>query len=55
MSMVGNTLNEKVELAELEIPHSATLKVGCPYCESKFENKNELSRHIDGIYLGNCC
>ena len=39
MSMVGNTLNEKVELAELEIPHSATLKVGCPYCESKFEDK----------------
>lgn len=52
MSMVGNTLNEKVELAELEIPHSATLKVGCPYCESKFEDKNELSRHIDGIHLG---
>ena len=52
MSMVGNALNEKVELAELEIPKSTTLKARCPYCESKFEDKIELSRHIDRIHLG---
>jgi signal-transduction protein with cAMP-binding, CBS, and nucleotidyltransferase domain len=52
MSMVGNTLNQKVELAELEIPKSASLKVGCPYCQSKFEDKIELSQHIDRIHLG---
>jgi len=52
MSMMGNRLNEKVELAELEVPKSIPLKVGCPYCQSKFEDKTELSQHIDRIHLG---
>ncbi|HZD34040.1 MAG TPA: C2H2-type zinc finger protein [Nitrososphaeraceae archaeon] len=24
----------------------------CPYCQSKFENKDDLSRHIDRIHTG---
>jgi len=24
--------------------------VSCPYCESKFKDKNELSKHIDRIH-----
>ena len=27
-------------------------QVSCPYCESKFKDKNELSKHIDRIHLG---
>ena len=25
-------------------------QVSCPYCESKFKDKNELSKHIDRIH-----
>jgi hypothetical protein len=24
----------------------------CPYCQSKFENKQDLSKHIDRIHTG---
>jgi Zn-dependent M28 family amino/carboxypeptidase len=27
-------------------------KVSCPYCESKFNNTIELSKHIDGVHTG---
>ncbi len=27
-------------------------EISCPYCESKFENKEELSKHIDRIHQG---
>ncbi|MEK0381843.1 MAG: hypothetical protein QQN48_02240 [Nitrosopumilus sp.] len=26
--------------------------VSCPYCDSKFENNDELSKHIDRIHHG---
>ncbi|MGE5684217.1 MAG: CBS domain-containing protein [Nitrososphaerota archaeon] len=53
MSIVGNMPTRNVELIELEKPqtsHSLVLK--CPYCESKFVDKMELSKHIDRIHLG---
>ena len=27
-------------------------KVSCPYCESKFKDRTELSKHIDGVHTG---
>ncbi len=29
---------------------STDSQVSCPYCESKFKDKNELSKHIDRIH-----
>jgi len=57
ISIVGNSPDQSIELANIEVPSSsvaATRKVSivCPYCESKFENKNDLSKHIDRIHVG---
>jgi hypothetical protein len=27
-------------------------QVSCPYCESKFKDTIELSKHIDGVHTG---
>jgi uncharacterized C2H2 Zn-finger protein len=27
-------------------------QVSCPYCESKFKDRVELSKHIDGVHTG---
>ena len=48
-SIVGNSHARSVELANVE---DAKGKVMCPYCESKFEDKEELSKHIDRLHLG---
>jgi len=57
MSIFGNSPDQSIELANIEVPSSsvaATRKVliVCPYCESKFENKDDLSKHIDRIHVG---
>jgi CBS domain-containing protein len=68
MSIAGNMPAEHLDLAEVEIPMSAykdpsafvdtkkvdsgPIKIVCPYCESKFDNKKDLSKHIDRIHLG---
>ena len=68
MSIAGNMPSEHLELAEVEIPSSTynfpsnsedKQNIGqgrpmivCPYCESKFDNKKDLSKHIDRIHLG---
>ena len=31
---------------------SNSVTIVCPYCESKFDNKKDLSKHIDRIHLG---
>ena len=46
--LVGNMREYSIPLPELEIPD----KIKCPYCLSLFENKQELSSHIDGIHIG---
>ena len=52
-SIVGNSVNQSVELAELEIPHAGTSPdIVCPYCNSKFSSKEEMSKHIDRLHLG---
>jgi len=50
-SIIGDSHQKKVELIDVELP-AALNKVTCPYCESKFENKADLSRHIDRLHLG---
>ncbi len=51
-SIVGNNHKESIELAEVELPAAAKSKVMCPYCQSKFYNSEELSKHIDRLHLG---
>ena len=48
---------EGLELAEIESPTPGSsaeqvIRIVCPYCESKFDNKADLSKHIDRIHLG---
>lgn len=57
MSIVGNVPAESLELAELESPRpgktiETIVKIMCPYCGSKFQDKTDLSRHIDRIHVG---
>jgi CBS domain-containing protein len=57
MSIIGNVPTESLDLAEIESPSPGkavekVVKIVCPYCESKFENKSDLSKHIDRIHVG---
>ncbi|HZD33768.1 MAG TPA: CBS domain-containing protein [Nitrososphaeraceae archaeon] len=57
MSIVGNVPAESLELAELESPRpgktvETIVKIMCPYCGSKFQDKTDLSKHIDRIHVG---
>ena len=57
MSIVGNIPTESLELAEIESPNPGNtveqvIRIICPYCQSKFDNKADLSKHIDRIHLG---
>jgi CBS domain-containing protein len=56
MSIVGKSSNQSISLAEIDMPDSiiASKKIAivCPYCGSKFDNKNDLSKHMDRIHIG---
>ena len=56
MSIVGNVPSDKVDLAEVELPSNAieteATKIICPYCQSQFKDKAEMSKHIDRIHIG---
>ena len=56
MSIVGNVPSDKVDLAEVELPVSLIQREGakiiCPYCQSQFKDKAEISKHIDRIHIG---
>jgi signal-transduction protein with cAMP-binding, CBS, and nucleotidyltransferase domain len=53
MSLVGNVPESSIDLVELEKPQTSEAPIlTCPYCESKFSDKTELSKHIDRIHLG---
>jgi CBS domain-containing protein len=57
MSIIGNVPTESLDLAEIESPSPGkavekVVEIVCPYCESKFETKSDLSKHIDRIHVG---
>jgi CBS domain-containing protein len=55
-SIVGNVPSDKVDLAEVELPTNVIerekIKIICPYCQSQFKDKAEMSKHIDRIHIG---
>lgn len=48
-TVVGNIPSKNVELAHIE---GKKTPPACPYCGSKFDDRDDLSRHIDRIHLG---
>ena len=46
--IVGNLEDYNIPLPLLEIPD----KFSCPYCQSPFDDKKTLSRHIDDLHIG---
>jgi signal-transduction protein with cAMP-binding, CBS, and nucleotidyltransferase domain len=50
-SIIGDSRKKDIELIDVELPLTVS-KILCPYCESKFEDKQELSKHIDRLHLG---
>jgi signal-transduction protein with cAMP-binding, CBS, and nucleotidyltransferase domain len=53
MSLVGNMPLRNIDLLEFEKPEIfETPVLECPYCQSKFSDKIELSKHVDRIHLG---
>jgi CBS domain-containing protein len=56
MSIIGNVPTESLDLAEIESPSPGkavnnVVVIVCPYCESKFDNKAGLSKHIDRTHV----
>jgi CBS domain-containing protein len=56
MTVVGNLPSESVDLVEIESPFPGKavenkISIVCPYCESKFEDKDDLSKHINQFHL----
>ncbi len=47
-AMVTGNVEQNVPLPELALPSG----VACPYCNSNFKTKDELSRHIDRVHMG---
>jgi CBS domain-containing protein len=56
MSITGNSPSNDIDLADLELPsdiiQKENIRIVCPYCQSKFENSAEMSKHIDQIHIG---
>jgi CBS domain-containing protein len=56
MSIVGESSNQSISLADIDISDSIivskNIAIVCPYCGSKFDNKNDLSKHMDRIHIG---
>jgi CBS domain-containing protein len=56
MSIIGESSNQNISLADIDIPDSIivlkNIEIVCPYCGSKFNNKTDLSKHIDRIHIG---
>ena len=57
MSVVGNIPSQSIELAEVQLPEDLVAAgrgiINCPYCNSKFECKNDITKHIDEHHILN--
>lgn len=55
MSLIGNIPSQSIELAELQIPKDLTVLgtgiIRCPYCDMTYENKGEITKHIDEAHI----
>lgn len=49
-SVVGNVPSKSIELAAVDV--APANKVACPYCGSGFDDKADLSKHIDRLHIG---
>jgi len=47
-AVVGDVHKAHISIAEIDMPKG----VLCPYCGSRFESKEELSKHIDRMHIG---
>ena len=56
MSIVGESSDQSISLADIDISDSTiaskNIAIVCPYCGSRFDNKTDLSKHIDRIHIG---
>ncbi|MBV9177588.1 MAG: CBS domain-containing protein [Nitrososphaeraceae archaeon] len=56
VSITGNSPSNNIDLAELEVSsdilQKESIKVVCPYCQSRFQTTAEMSKHIDQIHIG---
>ena len=50
MCLVGNIPSQSIELAEVQLPEDLVAAgrgiISCPYCNSSFGCKNDITRHI---------
>jgi CBS-domain-containing membrane protein len=57
MSVVGNIPSQSIELAEVQLPEDLVAGgrgiISCHYCNSTFESKNDITRHIDERHILN--
>jgi CBS-domain-containing membrane protein len=55
MSLIGNIPSQSIELAELQTPKNLTVLgtgiIRCPYCDMTYENKGEITKHIDEAHI----
>ena len=55
VSITGNSPSNNIDLAELEVPpdivQKESIKIVCPYCQSRFQTTAEMSKHIDQIHI----
>jgi CBS domain-containing protein len=59
-SAIGNIPSQGIDLAEVELPgETPSENVGklaviiCPYCQSTFEDKEKIDKHMDTVHLLN--
>src|SRR5215831_10175769 len=56
ISIIGESSNQSISLADIDISDSIiaskNIAIVCPYCGSKFDNRSDLSKHIDRIHIG---
>ena len=60
-SAVGNIPSQGIDLAEVELPgETPSENIGnlamiiCPYCQTTFEDKEKIDKHMDTVHLLNC-
>lgn len=60
-SAVGNIPSQGIDLAEVELPgETPSENIGklqmiiCPYCQTTFEDKEKIDKHMNTVHLLNC-